>query len=324
MNNSQVAPPEDKAGQKAAARAFSVILGLVLLISAIPKGLDLLEFAEAIKGYGIVTHHGFVVVAGWLVVILECALGAALVLFYRPRVSLGVALALFTGFSLLVAWAWHTGVECGCFGELMQRSARTAFFEDIVFVAMAGLALWFMRGKKHPPSSWKKWVILAALAGGVALPLASGFSIQWLNPPSGDLSAQQRDGQRVGDPLGEVPLAEVEADLHNGKWLVEIMGTGCVHCQEAVWDLNIIFQDVADVKVIGLCTDSAEDVEWFVNEFSPIFPIARTTDKAYNRLLGARPAPVYLYVEDGRILRRWTDVATAAEALLAPGGAPEQ
>src|SRR5437762_2451659 len=101
-----------------ASRVIEAIVGAVLLIAGLLKATDPAAFAKQIAAYKIVTSAGTIGVLAWILILVECILGAALIVGFMRRIMVPATIALFGVFLSGLAWAWHTGAtaDCGCFG----------------------------------------------------------------------------------------------------------------------------------------------------------------------------------------------------------------
>ena len=75
---------------------------------------------------------------GLLVGPLECALGLALILNWRPRITMPAATLLMAAFTALTGYAWlsNANLDCGCFGALAERTPGEAAVEDSVMLLL--------------------------------------------------------------------------------------------------------------------------------------------------------------------------------------------
>src|SRR6478609_259959 len=74
---------------------------------------------------------------------MEVILGVALILRWRPRITLSIATLLIIFFTLLTWYAWGSGKmkECGCFGDMIKLTAFSSFMKDLLLLVLT-LVLW--------------------------------------------------------------------------------------------------------------------------------------------------------------------------------------
>ncbi len=75
-------------------RLLAGMVGLVLLTAALIKAADMDLFVRQLRGYGILSHHLLLGVSAWGLIFVECSLGVALLLAYRPRLTLSLSIVL--------------------------------------------------------------------------------------------------------------------------------------------------------------------------------------------------------------------------------------
>ena len=78
---------------------------------------------------------------------LEFVLGIALIVNWRPQITLPFSAALLVFFTGLMIYAWKIGAteDCGCFGSLVNRSPGEAAIEDLVMLGLVIIAWWGRR-----------------------------------------------------------------------------------------------------------------------------------------------------------------------------------
>lgn len=300
-----------------ASRVIAFLLGAVFLVSGLAKTPDMMTFIAQVKAYGLIGNHTAAAVSAWALVAFECALGTALVVGYRLRITLGATLLLLLVFLGATVFAWHTGVteECGCFGTLLPRSPAKAALEDGAMLLLALAALWMVWGEGGPVSKTRPWLVLAAGLTGVLLPVALGFPVFDALAPS----------RHEGTPVGKVSFMGAEpVDLEHGKYLVALMDADCLHCQEAVPMLNGLENqaqysgDAPGVpRIIALCMNGHEERAFFTETFLPAYPLYQVSPDDFYRLLGDAQTPIYLLIADGRLIHVWKERVPDFQELLA-------
>jgi uncharacterized membrane protein YphA (DoxX/SURF4 family) len=174
-------------------------LGAVLLVAVWAKAIDPAAFAEQIHGEGLdrLLPAGAMAL---LALMLEAGIGLALLLGVRRLWVLVPALLLVAFFVSLTGrsyWLAAHGIKdsaanCGCFGNLVQRSPAAAFWQDALMLVPAALLAWSGRprgGRAFPP--WRT-AIVAAFAVAVVV-------FAWRAPalPLDDLATRLRPGAEV-------------------------------------------------------------------------------------------------------------------------------
>ena len=128
----------------------AVLLGLVFLVAAWAKALDPVSFVEQIRAERL-DFFGLAEAAAFMALGLEIALGLALVTGLRRWWVLAPTAALVAFFLFLTGRAYwrfehglidETEAHCGCFGNLLNRTPKEAFWQDLwLLVVPLGLSL---------------------------------------------------------------------------------------------------------------------------------------------------------------------------------------
>ena len=280
-------------------RVLAGAVGLIFLAAGLLKATDIELFIRQIRDYGLVSHSLLLALGAWGMIILEVALGAALILFYRPKQTLPMMEMLLFAFLMLNGWAWLTDAteDCGCFGTWFKRSPAEGFLEGLIFIAAVSVAWLGQRKIRIPEHRAKIWIVAAVCILGAVLPVASGYRITQVNRPH---------AENVENRLGQLQIEGLEnVDLSSGSYLITLFDTDCGHCQEAVLELN----DIADTEglpdLIGLCTNDEQQRAGFVSAFEPVFPIGRINKEDFWRLLGDGDIPRIILVRDRQVKQVW-------------------
>ena len=291
-------------------RAAMIVLGAVLILSGGVKALDLNLFVRQIQSYGLITQPLVTALLAWAITALECFLGTALLINYRPRPVLNLTLLLLAGFTLLTLYAGIRGSveDCGCFGALVKRTPFQAAAEDGVLLLLAVVARRGATYFAHTLSLLRGIVVVAVALVGAALPIFSGV-------PSALLGAPQDGAREVWADLRVDGVQGV--DLTKEAHLVVLMSAGCQHCQEAVPELAMLMEELdgQPISLIGLGQDSAEALQGFVDEWAPPYPVGRIDPDPFWTLLGDASLPRIILVRSGRTLGVWDGPVPAADEI---------
>ncbi len=297
-------------------RLLSGVVGLVFLVAGLMKATDIGLFARQIEAYGIVTDPTWVAIAAWSLIPLECAVGAALLVSYRPRPAIAVATILLVAFIGVTSYASIAGItdDCGCFGPWMKQSPAMESVQNLVLLVLV-LAAWWMKSPIRERGSRRKGL-------AVAVACVLGLVVPWV---SGVVGLKET---RVAEQVSQGVFHEVNVYGHGleyvnfdvGDNLVALIGTNCAHCRESVPQLNALAEAPDLPQVIALCTDDEGQCLQFVEEFLPIFPIGHIDDTTFWRLLGDGNLPRVFLVRNGAVVRMWNeavpDTATVRSTMV--------
>ena len=253
-------------------------LGGVLLVAAYAKVLDPAAFAEQIELEGL-AKLGPAAVLALAAIGLEVGLGVALVWGVRRPWVLYPAAALVVLFLLLTGrayWDDLRGLEprvasCGCFGNLLERSAAEAFWQDLLILApLLGLAF---LGRPRGPQRGLPILASAAAALGAVL-------FAWRAPslPLDDLATRLRPGIRLaglcaGSGASRVCLGAPMPELDSGRHLVVLADLEDEAFGERVGALNDYAAAGAAPPLWVVTPSESEAHRSFFWRFGPAFEI---------------------------------------------------
>lgn len=280
-------------------RLLAGMVGLILLTAALIKAADMDLFVRQIRGYGIVSHYLLTGMSAWGLIFVECSLGVALLLSYRPRLTLSLSVVLFLLFVGVSGWAWFSGAteECGCFGALLKRTPKQAVMEGLILIAALVLALLGHQSGSSPQRRSKFWAVAIAGLMGLAGPVFFAPDLSWINRPPSTINPAD---------LGHLQIqGHDHNDLMSGSYLIVLMDTDCLHCQEAVPELNSLARADDLPTVIGLCVNDEEERRSFVEEFQPGFSLEGIGEEEFWRLVGHGDLPRIILLRDGLIQKVW-------------------
>ena len=280
------------------------IMGLVFLVAGLTKiWQPVLFFWEAVPHAQILAGEEAwesAARAALLMGPLECVVGLALLVDWKPRLTLPVATLLMAFFVLITALAWHRGAEesCGCFGALVERSPGEALVEDIAMLGLLLFSWWGLRRRSAGRAPWGRWVVVAGAVASLAV-LAFRYVPERDRISESDL--------QVGIQLAGLSLADADIDLTQGAYLVEFYSPKCSHCQRAVPKLNSWAADPTVPKLIALSVFDKDDPETkqFKKQFQPRYTMAAITITDFMRMTRGHGYPRLAYVVDGVIERVW-------------------
>lgn len=280
-----------------------VVMGLVFLVAGAAKSWDpVLFYWEAVSYWELLG----VTVQNWasfarptlLLGPIECAVGVALILNWRPGLSLPAGLGLMLLFIGLTGYAWYqeADVNCGCFGALVDRTPGEALVEDIVMLGALLFAWkWGIGGGGSPGMA--RWVGVTAAAA--LLLTGVRFYPEVDRVENSDLAGGVR--------LTGVGLTGSEQDLGEGDHLIVLFSPKCGHCKRAVPRLNE-WSDAPELPaVLGLHSlgHESEALKSFRDSMRPRFEIASISSSDWKRLTWRHGWPRMAFVRDGVVQRVW-------------------
>ncbi len=298
----------------------AVALGGILLFAAYAKIIDPVRFEETIRLEGLDFLLSARAVA-LIAIALEVFLGVALLLGVRHKAVVIPSILLVAFFIYLTAHAWYaveTGARtpeenCGCFGNLVDRTPKEAFFMDLLLLVPPLLLLiWGMRGGALPRARVWLAAVLAAVLTGVAF-MAPDL-------PFDDLATRLHEGDRVsetcaGEGLERSCLTTVQVGLDRGHWLVVLADLDDrTFIEKHFRELNDYAATVRGTdrpQLVLMTPTSEDDVKMIHAEFSPTFYL-RHAPLALIRPLYRR-LPRTLRVSGDHVVELWDGIPSLTD-----------
>jgi len=286
------------------ARILEGLIGALLLAAGLLKAYEPVSFAQQIGEYQIVTAPALIKVLAWVLIAVECALGAALIAGVWRGLTIPAAALLLLGFIGAVGWAWWTGAteDCGCFGSWAKRTPTQAMAEDVLMLA-AIVGAWFLyRGEPANHRRLRIGIVTAALLCGVTMTVIASNSARQSSDPLVRLQSQTKQPS----PFDKLSVEGLPLKLENGNRLVALIDTGCQHCQASVPELNkVAAQSDRFPPLIALCSNSGREVEVFQQKFGAQFPVGRISYQDFTRLFDRGQPPRIFLLRDGAVIKIW-------------------
>lgn len=276
---------------------LKVLLGLVFIVSAVLKLIDMDSFEIYIYSYHFFSLNASFIVAR-LAIILELVLGIGLVSHTLHKMYWWGSMAMLGGYTLLLIYALTLGRtdSCHCFGDFLQLDPKQSLIKNAV------LMLFFLLIYKM--ESWKtpfRWLIL------ILAVMSSSIAVFVISPPD-NLTSNADPEQNLQVELFDAMLDDAPLDslnLHMGKQVVCFFSTSCDYCQMAARKLSLMQQFYGFPKgnITYLFMGNEESIAKFYEESGS----AQYCDVLYpdvSRMLKAINGnfPVVVLLEDGEVV----------------------
>ena len=237
--------------------ALKVLLGLVFIVSAVLKLLDMDSFEIYIYSYHFFSLNFSFIVAR-LAIILELVLGIGLVSHCLHKLMWWGSMAMLGGYTLLLIYALTLGRtdSCHCFGDFLQLDPKQSLIKNGVLMLLF-LLIYRMESWKTP----FRWLILCLAV------IASSIAVFVVSPPDNYTSAytmeQSLQVELFDEMLNDSPLDSL--NLREGKQIVCFFSTGCEFCQLSAHKLSLMQQyyDFPTTKVTYLFMGSEKGIDKF-------------------------------------------------------------
>ena len=286
-----------------------VVLGAVLLLGAFGKVIDPIAFAELIEIHGL----DFLIPSSAVVYIaltLEVGLGVALLLDVRrlfPLIPAAVVVALFiylTGSDYIRSLTEGPTHNCGCFGNLVDRSPGEAFWQDLaLMVPTLGLAFLGMQR----PGSPLPWGRLGVMSGVTVLALV--FTALAPGLPLDDFATRLKPGIEITDICAgrdddQTCFDAVNPMFAEGAHIVVIADVFNPDIQDPLNTYAVEASGMTGPYLTVVSPQSEEVLEEFKwSELSPSFEVVHAPIPLVRPLY--RTLPRSFLIENGRVTRTW-------------------
>ena len=276
---------------------LKVLLGLVFIVSAILKVVDMDKFEIYVYSYHFFSLNVSFIVAR-LAIILELVLGIGLVSHTLHKMYWWGSMAMLGGYTLLLIYALTLGRtdSCHCFGDFLQLDPKQSLIKN------GALMLLFLLIFKM--ESWKtpfRWLIL------ILAIMASSIAVFVISPPD-NLTTNSDPEQNLQVELFDEMLDTVPLDslhLREGKQVVCFFSTSCEYCQLAARKLSLMqqFYGFPKESITYLFMGNEESIASFYEQSESaqyrdvLYPDVARLLKAVNGNL-----PVIVFLEDGDLV----------------------
>ena len=279
---------------------LKVLLGLVFIVSAVLKLIDMDSFEIYIYSYHFFSLNASFIVAR-LAIILELVLGIGLVSHTLHKMYWWGSMAMLGGYTLLLIYALTLGRtdSCHCFGDFLQLDPKQSLIKNAV------LMLFFLL--IYRMESWKtsfRWLIL------ILAVMASSIAVFVISPPD-NLTSNADPEQNLQVELFDAMLDDAPLDslnLHMGKQVVCFFSTSCDYCQMAAHKLSLMqqFYGFPKENITYLFMGNEEGVASFYEQSESawyrdmLYPDVARMLKAINGNF-----PVIVFLEDGEVVHEY-------------------
>lgn len=278
--------------EKKSLNIYSVIVGMLFIISGFGKAIDTAGFSTLISQYGL----GYLTVLSPLIIVFEILLGILLVLLINPRFFAMISFFVLTIFTALFAFAhFKYGInDCGCFGTVQHLNFPpfVSFIRNIILIAMSGMIWWGYPKTKMIIVAWKKYTIISLVGISIFLtgltttaPLMS-MRIGKISEPS-ENNLQKQNVQNT-------EFAKYIITSADKTYLFFCFSYSCSYCWNSIENLRSFIRNniVDSVMIFG--SGEEKDRLIFEETFKPDFPIINLSPEKMSELLSVYPTAFYV------------------------------
>ena len=279
---------------------LKVLLGLVFIVSAVLKLIDMDSFEIYIYSYHFFSLNVSFIVAR-LAIILELVLGIGLVSHTLHTMYWWGSMAMLGGYTLLLIYALTLGRtdSCHCFGDFLQLDPKQSLIKNGVLMLLF-LLIYRMESWKTP----FRWLLLCLTV------MISAIAVFVISPPDNLTSnsdpEQNLQTELFNEMLDDVPLEAL--NLREGKQVICFFSTSCEYCQMAAHKLSLMqqFYDFPKENITYLFMGNEEGIASFYEQSESawyrdvLYPDVARLLKAVNGNF-----PVIVFLEDGEVVHEY-------------------
>lgn len=276
---------------------LKVLLGLVFIVSAVLKVVDMDRFEIYVYSYHFFSLNFSFIVAR-LAIILELVLGIGLVSHTLHKMYWWGSMAMLGGYTLLLIYALTLGRtdSCHCFGDFLQLDPKQSLIKNGVLMLLF-LLIYRMESWKTP----FRWLILCLTV------MISTIAVFLISPPDNLTSnsdpEQNLQTELFNEMLDDAPLDSLS--LREGKQVVCFFSTSCDYCQMAARKLSLMqqFYGFPKENITYLFMGNEESIDGFYEQSEStryrdvLYPDVARLLKAINGNF-----PVIVFLEDGEVV----------------------
>ena len=214
--------------------ALKVFLGLVFIVSAVLKVVDMDRFEIYVYSYHFFSLN-FSFLAARATIILELVLGIGLISNSLHKLYWWGSMAMLLSYTLLLIYALAIGRSdsCHCFGDYLQLNPKQSLLKN-GFLMLLFLLIYRMKERETP----FRWLLLCLAI------MVSTIGVFVVSPPDNYTqnynSDQNLQVELFDEALNEAPLDAL--NLREGKKVICFFSTSCEYCQMAAQKLSLMQQ----------------------------------------------------------------------------------
>ena len=214
--------------------ALKVLLGLVFIVSAVLKVVDMDRFEIYVYSYHFFSLN-FSFLAARATIILELVLGIGLISNSLHKLYWWGSMAMLLSYTILLIYALAIGRSdsCHCFGDYLQLNPKQSLLKN-GFLMLLFLLIYRMKERETP----FRWLLLCLAI------MVSTIGVFVVSPPDNYTqnynSDQNLQVELFDEALNEAPLDAL--NLREGKKVICFLSTSCEYCQMAAQKLSLMQQ----------------------------------------------------------------------------------
>lgn len=268
------------------------LIGLVFLFSSLIKINDSKSFMRHLAKLDIVGRGKNLRYFTVLLIGLETALSAALILNTFALILIPFTVILLLSFVFITYWSTSTGrvEDCGCYGGLLAIEPKTSILLDASYMIILISAYLIHENKET--ALWQWFIPVAVI---FAVPF---FAYKSLEKPFYNFTRL-----KAGNRWGKKWVDFENVDSEKKEFFFVFLGKDCPYCKRWVPLMNIMNTQKDLPTVVGIMNLDEKGIEEFKQKHLIRFPIKPMRKTVWNTLIEA--VPTAALVKQGNIIDKW-------------------
>jgi len=266
---------------------YSIIIGVLFVVSGLGKIANTAGFSELISNYGL----GIFKYLSPVIVLFEILIGLFLVFLINPKRYSFISFCLLIVFTIAFAYAYfkHGISNCGCFGTLKYASTSPiiSFVRNFILIAMSFI-VWIKYPKeKNEPETWKKDFILYVMCFSL---FVAGYSFRGPIKFKMNFKKQPYLNQHIDNTI----LSKYVKTSPDSTYLVFCFTYTCPHCLNSIENLNQYKKYNTVDSIIAFTAGPEIGRQLFEQNFQTNFHITSLTKESFFEIADVVPTAYYI------------------------------
>jgi len=263
---------------------YSIIVGLVFIVSGISKSLDTTSFSQTINLY----EFGNVEFISLIIILLEIYLGLSLFFKIQTKRVSFISFVFLTCLTLifLYGWIFKDITDCGCFGKInfLNSSPTFTIVKNIILIYLC-VDLWLSSLKEPIDEKWfvnSMFILSMSIVG-----FMSGFTLN-----NNVTSTNKKPKKKIA--VKDSHINDVVKLSSDTTYLVFAFSYSCPHCMNSIENLKQYEKSGLVEKVIGIAVEDADKKELFNERYNPNFDVVEVSKDDITEITSSLPRSFYV------------------------------
>lgn len=262
---------------------FSIIVGIVFIISGFSKSLDATTFAKTINLYEIANLWFLSPV----IIIFEIFLGLSLLLKIQLKRISFISIIFLAGLTLtyIYGWLFKDITDCGCFGHIniLNSSPIFTLVRNAILIYLC-VDLYLSNGKEVIDS--KTYINICFIIAICIVSFISGYTLEEVS------YKYKKDKKYVA--VKDLSIGSHISTSADSTYLVFAFSYSCSHCMNSIENLKQYEKSGVVDKVIALTVNNDEKSEEFKKLYEPNFEIKHIEKKDFIKISNSFPRSFFI------------------------------